>query len=352
MRASAAKTSTTKRQGRRAALVAAAGGAAAAGWALQRRVDQRRIEADPANSDLTRPFEGRVSTVHVADGTALHVEEFGLTGGPTVVFVHGWTMALRFWRYQVEELARDHRVVAFDLRGHGRSEIPAGFDFSTDALADDLQAVLEACLPDGEKALLVGHSLGAMTIVAWAGRHPDEVARRMSAAALVCTGMGDLVSESLILRMPTPLGKLRPGVGRVLLSAPLPLSGPAPLALRGVKYVAMSPDASPAHVAFAEEMTRACRPRVRAGCGRSLSALDLHHAVAHLTVPTLVIAGEKDKLTPPGHARKLAEALPGEAELLELPGVGHLAPLENADAVTRALRALADRSLAAAAATA
>jgi pimeloyl-ACP methyl ester carboxylesterase len=104
-------------------------------------------------------------------------------------------------------------------------------------------------------------------------------------------------------------------------------------------------------VAFAEEMTRACRPRVRAGCGASLSALDLYHAIEHLTVPTLVIAGEKDRLTPPPHARKLAESLPGEVELLEVPGVGHLAPLEDPDAVSRALRALADRSLAAAAAT-
>lgn len=340
-----------KRTGRRAAILAAASGAAAAGWALQRQVDLRRIEADPANAELTRPFEGRASTVRSADGTALHVEEFGPPDAPTVVFVHGWTMALRFWRYQVEELARDHRVVAYDLRGHGRSEVPPGFDFSTEALGDDLQAVLDQCVPAGEKALLVGHSLGAMTIVAWAGGHPDEVERRASAAALVCTGMGDLVSESLILRMPTPLGKVRQEVGRVLLSAPLPLSGPAPLALRGVKYVAMSAGASPARVAFAEEMTRACRPRVRAGCGASLSALDLYHAIEHLTGPTLVIAGEKDRLTPPGHARKLAEALPGEVELLDVPDVGHLAPLEDPDAVTRALRALADQSLAAAATT-
>lgn len=340
-----------KRTGRRAAILATATGAAAAGWALQRQVDLRRIEADPANAELTRPFEGRASTVRSADGTALHVEEFGPSDGPTVVFVHGWTMALRFWRYQVEELARDHRVVAYDLRGHGRSEVPPGFDFPTEALGHDLQAVLDQCVPAGEKALLVGHSLGAMTIVAWAGGHPDEVERRASAAALVCTGMGDLLSESLILRMPTPLGKVRQEVGRVLLSTPLPLSGPAPLALRGVKYVAMSPGASPARVAFAEEMTRACRPRVRAGYGASLSALDLYHAIEHLTVPTLVIAGERDRLTPPGHARKLAEALPGEVELLEVADVGHLAPLEDPDAVSRALRALADRSLAAAAAT-
>jgi pimeloyl-ACP methyl ester carboxylesterase len=331
--------------------MAAVSGAAAAGWAVQRKVDVRRIERDPANAELTSPFEGRASTVRSADGTELHVEEFGPADAPSVVFVHGWTMALRFWRYQIEELARDHRVVAYDLRGHGRSQVPPGFDFSTDALGDDLQAVLEQCVPAGEKALLVGHSLGAMTIVAWAGRHPEEVERRASAVALVCTGMGDIVSEALILRMPTPLGKLRQEVGRVVLSAPLPLSGPAPLALRGVKYVAMSPGASPARVAFAEEMTRACRPRVRAGYGRSLSTLDLYDAIGHVTVPTLVIAGEKDKLTPPGHARKLAEALPSEVELLEVPGVGHLAPLEDPDAVSRALRALADKSLAAAAAT-
>src|SRR5688572_8801226 len=111
------------RSRRRAGLMAAVSGAAAAGWAVQRKIDVRRIERDPANTELTSPFEGRASTVRSVDGTELHVEEFGPADAPAVVFVHGWTMALRFWRYQIEELARDHRVVAYDLRGHGRSQV-------------------------------------------------------------------------------------------------------------------------------------------------------------------------------------------------------------------------------------
>ena len=322
--------------------LAGAGLVGAVGLAGAHLTDRRRVAADPEHAlFFEHPEGGEEVAVRAPDGTRLHVEQFGPEDAPPVVLIHGWTCALRFWRRQIRDLMPDHRVIAYDLRGHGRSGTPDGGDWSPDALADDLQAVLDACL-FGRKALLVGHSLGAMTIVAWAGRHPDQVTERASAAVLCNTGLGDLVSESLLLRPPDAFGRLHQTLGGLLLGAAAPLpSRPDPITHRAVRYVALSPSASPAAVAFSEDLVLNTHPRVRGACGREITRLDLRERVEHLTVPTVVIAGTADRLTPPVHARSLAEALPECRRLLEIEGSGHMGPLEHADEVTRVLRELA-----------
>ena len=329
--------------------LAGAGLAGTVGVAGAQVADRRRVEADPDYAlFFEHPEGGEELTVHAPDGTRLHVEAFGPEDAPPVVLIHGWTCALRFWRRQIRDLMPDHRVIAYDLRGHGRSGSPDGGDWSPDALADDLQAVLEATVP-GRRALLGGHSLGAMTIVAWAGRHPDAVREHASAAVLCNTGLGDLVSESLLLRPPDAFGRLHQSLGRLLLGAPAPLpSRPDPLTHRAIRYVALSGSASPAAVRFSEDLVLSCNPRVRGACGRELTRLDLHERIEHLTVPTVVVAGSADRLTPPVHARKFAAALPDCRRLLELEG-GHMGPLERADEVTHVLRELAGERPAAAA---
>ena len=169
----------------RLALAAGLGGAAAAAWFATRELDRRRIRDDPEYAHLYAPLDGREVTVIAGDGTRLHAEVFGPDGAPTIVFCHGWTCALRFWTYQIQALMPDFRVVAWDFRGHGGSDPAATGDYAIDAFGDDLQAVLEATVPAGQRALLAGHSMGGMAIVAWAGRHQDEVARRASATALI-----------------------------------------------------------------------------------------------------------------------------------------------------------------------
>ncbi len=330
-------------------LLAAAGAAGLAGTGaasafLANRRDWRRIRADPEWELLQAVPEGRQITVAGVGGTSLNVELYGPEDAPPVVLVHGWTCALRFWRRQVQDLSADHRVIAFDLRGHGDSGAPEDRDWSLDTLADDLEAVLDACLPEGRPALLAGHSLGAMTIVAWGGRHAAGVPRRAASVALINTGLGDLISESLLVRTPDALDRVRQLVGGVILGAAAPLqTRPDPLTHRVVRVIALSPSAGPAAVRYSEEMVLSCKPSVRAGCGRELRRMDLLDRVEHLTVPTLVIAGARDRLTPPSHAHQLAEALPECVGLLELEDAGHMGPLERPAEVSAALRELAAR---------
>jgi pimeloyl-ACP methyl ester carboxylesterase len=326
---------------RRAAGLAAIAGAGAA-WEMRRRADRRSIARDPAAERLRQPLEGRVREVRSADGTFLHVEEFGPAEGPALVLVHGWTCTLRFWTLQIQAFSPSVRVIAYDLRGHGASAPAADGDYSVRAHASDLDAVLRATAAG--PAVVAGHSLGGMTLVAWAGAHADEVGERLVAAALVNTGMGDLISEALVLRAPGPLAAARQLAGRAILgaSAPLPRR-PTPISHRAVRYLALSPSASPAEVAFCEQIVLACPRTARAGTGGALSTLDLRDAIAHLHVPTVVIAGEHDRLTPPVHAHTLADALPDPHELIVLPGAGHMTPVTQPDAVNARLRELLAR---------
>ena len=236
--------------GSRSKLAAGLGGAAvalAAAWVATQRRDSAAIEADPRGRALFADFGGRRSSVRAADGTALWVHEFGPEDAPAIVCIHGWTCAAEFWKLQVAALEGERRVICFDLRGHGQSERPPDRDYSIETFAADLNAVLEASVPEGERAMLVGHSLGAMTIVAWAGNNPRVVDQRVSSAVLLNTGVGDLISESLVVEgLPDNFAQLERTAGEAILRAraPIPASS-TPLSHRLIRYLVLGPDASP-----------------------------------------------------------------------------------------------------------
>ncbi len=124
---------------------------------------------------------------------------------------------------------------------------------------------------------------------------------------------------------------------------PLPrVSTPASHA--AIRYIAFGPEATPAQVAFYERMLVATPPDARAKIGIAMSELELHQALERLTIPTVVIAGEDDRLTPPTHARKIADMLPELDRLIVLPDTGHMGPLERPAAISRALSKLVARA--------
>ncbi len=329
--------------GTRKTALSAAATATAAGvaWGASYLSDRRRIAADPLHAALARPVGGRPIPVQAGDGTDLRVRVFGPEGAPTVVFVHGWTCALDFWTLQIQALQGDLRLVAYDLRGHGESAPSSGGDYSIQAYADDLDAVLRATVPEGERAVLVGHSLGAMTIIAWASDRPDEIRDRVSAAGLFSTGVGDLITSALVLPASGVNQRIQQELSQLFLasSAPLPRKA-SPVVNRVVQHVALCGAASPATVAFCTRMVLRCPRDVRANTGTTLSSIDLYEGVESLTVPTTVLVGADDRLTPPVHAERLADRLPRLHDLVELPRVGHMAPVESPQATTLAIRGL------------
>lgn len=271
-----------------------------------------------------------------ADGSRLHIEVHGPEDAPTVVLSHGWTCTTAFWGAVVRDLAEDHRVVVYDQRGHGRSPAPGPDGYSTRALADDLEAVLEETLKPGERAVVVGHSMGGMTVMAAADR--PAVRQRIAAALLCSTGSSRLLGDASVV--PLSSAGLRTRVHRALLGSKLPLGPVTPLSKKILKYGTMGPAATPEMVDACARIVHACPRTVRASWAGVLAELDLDAGVRQLDVPTAVVAGTADRLTPVKHARRIADALPQLVDLVELDGLGHMTPVEAPGEITGMARRL------------
>lgn len=323
---------------------AAFGGALLGGAALgvlgeRRTIGQQTagLAADPLHAELNGPVPGEATSITSFDGTRLRAQVTGPAGGDVVVLVHGYGMAARFWHFQLRDLAEEFRVVAYDQRGHGDSDPAAGGDYSIAALGHDLDAVLAATVEPGERAVVVGHSMGAMAVMALAREHPETVVERLAGAALGNTGSSGIMAAGL---WSTALGAVGAFEARSGLRArgwhlPQP-TRPSDLTFLVSRAVALSPEAPAALVRFVERLFMELEPDARMALARTLASLDLDDTLGALTVPVLVIASERDRLTPVAHARRLCEWLP-RSRLLMLPDVGHSTPLEAHEAVTAAI---------------
>jgi pimeloyl-ACP methyl ester carboxylesterase len=288
----------------------------------------------------------RTLTVRAADGTPLHAEVFGPSDGYPIVLTHGITCAIRVWAYQIADLATDYRVIAFDHRGHGQSGVPRRRGYSLKHLASDLDSVLAATLAPHERAVLVGHSMGGITIAAWSARYRHKVNRRADAVALINTTTGDLVRQVKLLSTPRELSAARVMGARGLISVfgGFPLLSAARIPSRYlVAMLAVGKDADPSVARLIYELFAQTSPAGRGGCAKMLvDALGSRYLdLDGLTVPTLVIGSERDRLTPISQSRRIARTAPNVVGLVELPG-GHCSMLEQPREVNRQLRVLAE----------
>ncbi|MGW9449986.1 alpha/beta fold hydrolase [Streptomyces sp. NPDC055632] len=283
------------------------------------------------------PLPGaRELTVTSTDGSRIHVEVYGPEGAPAVVLAHGWTCSIAFWAEQIRALAADHRVIAYDQRGHGRSPDPGPGGYSTTALADDLEAVLSATLATGERAVIAGHSMGGMTIMAAAERHG---LRDHAAAVLLCsTGPARLTAEATVV--PLRPGGLRTRLTKAVLGSKAPLGPVNAVSKKVLKYATMGPGSAPEKVDACARIVHACPRGPRHGWSQVLAGLDLEHGVRALRLPVAVIVGTADRLTPAAHSRAMAGALPHCTAFVELTGMGHMTPVEAPEAVTAQIREL------------
>ncbi|MDI3314898.1 MAG: alpha/beta hydrolase [Mycobacterium sp.] len=298
----------------------------------------------PARLPVALP-PSRTVAVRAADGTLLHTQVFGPDEGYPIVLAHGITCAIPVWAHQIADLAADHRVIAFDHRGHGRSGVPRRGGYSLNHLASDLDAVLEATLGPHERAVIAGHSMGGIAITAWSDRYRHKVARRADAVALINTTTGDLLRKVRLLPVPAQLAPARVWAARGLIatlgSVPLPGAGRR-VAREFIAMMTVGADADPGVAALICDLFLGTAPAGRGGCAKMLSTMGCRHlSLTGLTVPTLVIGSRRDRLTPISQSRRIAATVPNLAGLVELPG-GHCAMLERPADVTRELRALTE----------
>lgn len=286
-------------------------------------------------------------TVRAGDGTALHAEVFGPDDGYPIVLAHGITCAIRVWAYQIADLARDYRVIAYDHRGHGRSGVPTRrTNYGLNFLAADLDAVLEATLQPGERAVIAGHSMGGIAITSWAERYPRRVLDRADAVALINTTTGDLLRQIQLMPVPAPLTNARVRAGETLLrtvgAAPVLLRAADRSSKRIVSMMAVGRTADPAIADFIYELFTTTPAVSRGRWAKGLiDSMGTHRHIGlhNLTVPTLVIGSSKDRILPMASARHIARMAPNLEQFVELPG-GHCAILEYPDEVNGHLRGL------------
>ncbi|MFE1269572.1 alpha/beta fold hydrolase [Streptomyces sp. NPDC058757] len=343
---------------RRAGIAGAAIGVlaagAAAGVAVERLTVGRSVRRKARLAlDATGPYgtlRGAPGRALADDGTALAYETDDAPGPLTVVFSHGFCLNQDSWHYQRAALRGRVRTVFWDQRGHGRSGRGPEEPVTIDRLGRDLKAVVDAAAPEGP-LVLVGHSMGGMTVMALAALYPELVRDRVVGVALVGTSAGRLeeVSYGLPLAGVNAVRRVLPGVLRALGSqAELVEKGRRATAdlFAGLvkKYSFASKDVDPAVVRFAERMIESVPVDVVAAFYPAFGAHDKLAALAAFRgLPALALAGDQDLVTPASHTEAIAEALPG-AELVVVPDAGHLVMLERPEAVTDALGALLARS--------
>jgi len=338
-------------------LGAAAAAALATGVVVERRVVRAR-RAGAAEADRLGALHSTPVEVTCDDGVVLHaeVDEVAPYAGSgkrrrrtketTIVFVHGYALNLDCWHFQRDAFRGKHRMAFYDQRSHGRSQRSDREHANIDQLGDDLAVAIETLAPRGQ-VVLVGHSMGGMSIFAFAERHPKLFAKRVSGVALIATTAGGLRPHRTISRwIPDGLGQaLAPRVIAALAKAPeLVDSARRPGSNVGFLVADLfafgGKDVPAAEVEFLDEMLAGTSFDVLAEFFPSVSELDkFEHLVAFHDVPTTIICGTKDKLTSIGHSRKMAAELPN-ATLVEVEGAGHMVVFEARDQVNAAIDAL------------
>jgi pimeloyl-ACP methyl ester carboxylesterase len=322
--------------------VAAAGAVAAgiAGQALWRR----RRPAGVAGSWAPPPED--LGPIEAFDGTELAVRAAGPPEAPLLLFSHGFSLDMTTWREQWADLADEFRCVALDHRAHGRTEVPSTGDVTLRSMGRDLSTVLDTVAP-GSRAVLVGHSMGAMAILALAEQRPDLFGERIAGVVLLGASASDLLRGALggvtdILR--PRLGSLAAAARRVDRLRKAILAGPgdvSAIVARVTQFAPEAPDDVVNHVLHLAERTSSV---VWTDGLSELIGMDFRHALPRITVPALVAVGDQDRVTPPAAAVELAAALP-EGRLFIVEGAGHVAMLERPERLNPELRSFAREAL-------
>lgn len=299
-----------------------------------------------ASGGVWAPPPEDVGPIEAFDGTSLAVRAAGPKRAPLLVFSHGFSLDMTTWREQWPDLGDEFRCVALDHRAHGRSDVPSTGDVTLRSMGRDLATVLDVVGQD-RPAVLIGHSMGAIAILALAEQRPDLFGAPIAGVVLLGASASHLLRGALggvtdILR--PRRGSLAAATRRVDRIRKAILAGPGDvpaIVARVTQFAPEAPDDVVNHVLHLAERTSSL---VWTDGLTELIGMDFRHALPRVTVPSLVAVGDQDRVTPPAAAVELAAGLP-EGRLFIVEGAGHVAMLERPERLNPQLRAFAREAL-------
>ncbi|MBV8539267.1 MAG: alpha/beta hydrolase [Pseudonocardiales bacterium] len=312
-----------------------------------RTAELRRIASEAANGLPPVLPPDREYTVTADDGVELSVEEFDPADGGapefTVILIHGYTLDRRCWLFQRHDLAHSTsprvRQVFYDLRSHGRSGPSPRHACTLEQLGRDLDAVIRAAAPEG-RVVLIGHSLGGMTIMALAEHNPELFAERICGVAFLNTSAGDIGRSGLprpllsrrnpIMPVARRLSRWEPGARAVDRGR----EACGNLIWSLTRKLAFGPEAvDPALVELMYTMMRTTSFEVMIDFLALFGAHNRYAALAGLQyAKALVLGGNCDRVIQCQHSEAIAALLP-DAELVQVEGSGHMTMLEQPEHV-------------------
>lgn len=269
------------------------------------------------------------------DGLELHVSTHGPEDADvTVVLAHCWTADEADWHYQVRDLLTRYghqiRIVTWDHRGHGRSQVCSAGGCTIENLARDMGDVIDRYAPSG-RLVVAGHSIGGMTMTALPAARP-ELLPRISGLLFVSTSSGRL--DTVTLGLPEMGRFLRAQIPRVLATRARMLArGTRRSSPRLERQVAQrflfGRPARPRDIGLVVDQMISCCADTFSGYYRDMMLHERTDALpAYDGIPTTVLVGSADLLTPPHHGRRIATNIRG-ARFVVAPDAGHMLPLER-----------------------
>ncbi|BBZ05777.1 alpha/beta hydrolase [Mycolicibacterium chitae] len=324
---------------------------AVAGVSTARSLTRRTPREDPyLGEDFTLFDTDRSSVVTTPDGVDLAVREVGPADAPvTVVFVHGFCMGMGSFYFQRRDLAPlwgdQVRMVFYDQRGHGRSGIASYRTYTVEQLGQDLDTVLTLLAPTGP-VILIGHSMGGMTVLSHARQFPQHYGKHIVGAALISTAAEGLSRSPIGEILQNPALEMARFATRYAPSLLHRGRGAVRTVLAPILQAASFGDdeISPTVARYTEAMIHDTPVKTMVGF---LHALGTHDEADGLTtlagLATLVACGSGDVLTTPEHSAEMAAVLP-KSELLVIGDAGHLVQLEEPEVINDALARLVDRA--------
>lgn len=291
----------------------------------------RKKDTDPPK--VLKPDEKKDLTL--TDGSKIRVNIFGKENESTLIMIHGWGTDTNLWYYQIKTLQKNFRVFAYDLPGLGKSTPPEDMDYSLSRMAQQLKEIIEN---ENVKPVIIGHSIGGMITQTLDRDHPDFFHENVKGIILIHTTYTDPVRTSafnnvmLAIKKPllVPLNYLTIAISPIMriINFFSYLNGSAHLLAR---YSVFEGHVTRDQLDFAAKYLYKASPAINARGTLGMFNYDCENSIQNIHVPTLIIAGEYDRLTLKGASEIMCKKI--QNSTLKIIQSGHAGILEQHEKV-------------------